>query len=58
MSENYETLCEQINKEFKKIKNPSVDDLSNLSKKLKVDISILRECIGIKDIYEFQIDKD
>ena len=55
---SYDELCKLINKEFKKIKNPSIDDLLYLSKKLNVDISIIRECIGLKDTYEFLIDKE
>ena len=48
----------KINNEFREIKNPSIKDLLHISKKLNVDISIVRECIGLKDIYEFEIDKD
>ena len=55
---NYTDLCKQINNEFKQIKKPSIKDLSQLSKKFNVDISIVRECIGLKDTYEFEIDKD
>jgi hypothetical protein len=55
---SYDELCKLINKEFNKIKNPSIDDLLYLSKKLNVDISIIRECIGLKDTYEFLIDKE
>ena len=58
MTKNYDNLCNQINNEFKKIKNPSTIDLLQLSKKFNVDISIVRECTGLKDIYEFVIDKD
>ena len=58
MTKNYDHLCKQINREFKKIKNPSTIDLLQLSKKFNVDISIVRECTGLKDIYEFVIDKD
>ena len=58
MTENYKNLCEKINNEFREIKNPSITDLLHISKKLNVDISIVRECIGLKDIYEFEIDKD
>jgi hypothetical protein len=36
----------------------SIKDLSQLSKNLNVDISIIRECIGLKDIYDFELDKD
>ena len=51
-------LCEKINNEYKKIKNPSVKDLTQLSKKFNIEISVIRECIGLKDTYEFEIDKD
>ena len=58
MNETYIDLCKKINKEYKKIKNPSITDLLHISKKLNVDISIVRECIGLKDTYEFEIDKN
>ena len=57
-NKSYDELCRKINNEFKKIKDPKIDDLLQLSKKLDVDISVIRECIGLKDSYEFQIDKD
>ena len=58
MNKTYIDLCKKINNEYKKIKNPSITDLLHISKKLNVDISIVRECIGLKDTYEFEIDKD
>ena len=58
MNETYIDLCKKINHEYKKIKNPSVKDLSLLSKKFNIDISVIRECIGLKDTYVFEIDKD
>lgn len=58
MNETYIDLCKKINNEYKKIKNPSVKDLSLLSKKFNIDISVIRECIGLKDTYVFEIDKD
>ena len=58
MTENYKDLCKKINNEFREIKNPSIKDLLHISKKLNVDISIVRECISLKDTYEFEIDKD
>ena len=54
----YNELTKQINYKYNKIKEPSRDDLSNLSKKLNIDISIVRECLGLKDTYEFIIDND
>ena len=49
---SYDELCKQINYEYNKIKEPSRDHLSNLSKKLNIDISIIRKCLGLKDTYE------
>ena len=58
MTKTYIDLCEKINNEYKKIKNPSIKDLTQLSKKFNIEISVIRECIGLKDTYEFEIDKD
>ena len=58
MTKTYKDLCEKINNEYKKIKNPSIKDLIQLSKKFNIEISVIRECIGLKDTYEFEIDKD
>ena len=58
MTKSYKDLCEKINNEYKKIKNPSIKDLTQLSKKFNIEISVIRECIGLKDTYEFEIDKD
>ena len=58
MTKTYKDLCKKINNEYKKIKNPSVKDLTQLSKKFNTDILVIRECIGLKDTYEFEIDKD
>ena len=56
INDNYDSLCKKINLEYKKIKNPKFDDLSKLSKKFNTDLSIIRECIGLKDYYDFVID--
>ena len=58
MTKTYKDLCEKINNEYKKIKDPSIKDLTQLSKKFNIEISVIRECIGLKDTYEFEIDKD
>ena len=58
MTKTYKDLCEKINNEYKKIKNPSIKDLTQLSKKFNIEISVIRECIGLKDTYEFEIDKE
>ena len=55
---NYDELCKKINFEFSKIKDPKLKDLKKLSKEFNVDISIVRDCIGLKDDYDFLIDND
>ena len=29
-----------------------------IGKKLNIDVSIVRECLGIKDYYDFELDQD
>ena len=53
---SYDELCKQINDEYKKILDPSIDATQAISKKLGVDKSIVREALGDKDYYDF-IDK-
>lgn len=55
---SYDELCKLVNQEFAKINNPTGDDLLKLSRKFNVDVSIIRECVGIKDTYDFLSDED
>ena len=55
---NYDDLCKKINFEFSKIKEPKIEDMRKLSKEFNVDISIVRDCIGLKDEYDFLIYND
>tara|TARA_B100000989_G_scaffold290491_1_gene263708 strand:- start:371 stop:541 length:171 start_codon:yes stop_codon:yes gene_type:complete len=55
---NYDEVCKTIIFEFSKIKNPKPEDIKKLSKKLDVDISIVRDCIGLKDQYDFTLESD
>jgi hypothetical protein len=32
--------------------------LKGLEKKLNIDVSIVRDCLGIKDYYDFELDQD
>ena len=52
----YDELCKLVNQEFNKIENPTRDDLLKLSKIFNVDVSIIRECVGLKDEYDFLLD--
>lgn len=58
MNISYDELCEKINKDYSLIQEPTRDDLLKLSIKYKVDIAIVRECIGLKDYYDFVMDED
>ena len=53
----YDELCKLVNQEFNKIENPTRDDLLKLSKIFNVDVSIIRECVGLKDEYDFLLDE-
>ena len=52
---SYGELCKLVNQEFNKIENPTRDDLLKLSKIFNVDVSFIRECVGLKDTYNFFI---
>lgn len=58
MDISYDELCKRINKDYSLMQEPKRDNLLKLSIKYKVDISIVRECVGLKDYYEFVIDED
>ena len=55
---DYKNICYRINREYKKIENPTSEDLMRLSKKFNVSVSIVRECVGLKDYYDFVVDKE
>ena len=50
---SYKEVTKLILAEQKKISNPSLDDNSSISKKLKIDKEIVREVLGYKDGYDF-----
>ena len=59
MNQNtYDEICDQINKDWRNLSNPNIDDLKRIGKKLNIDVSIVRECLGIKDYYDFELDQD
>lgn len=45
----YQNICDRINREYKEIENSTSEDLIRLGTKFKVDVSIVRECVGLKD---------
>ncbi len=50
---SFDKLTKVIINEQKKIPNPSINDISTISKKLNVDKDIVREALGYKDEYDF-----
>lgn len=50
---SYKEVTKLILAEQKKISNPSLDDISAISKKLHIDKEIVREVLGYKDEYDF-----
>ena len=54
--DSYDSICSKIKEEWKKIQKPNQDDLRKISKKFKVDVSVVRECVGLADYYNFVLD--
>ena len=50
---SYKEVTKLILAELKKNSNPSLDDISAISKKLQIDKEIVREVLGYKDEYDF-----
>ena len=54
--DSYDSICSKINEEWKKSKKPNQEDLREISKKFKVNVSVVRECVGLADYYNFALD--
>ena len=54
--DSYDSIRSKINEEWKKIQKPNQDDLRKISKKFKVDVSVVRECVWLADYYDFVLD--
>ena len=50
---SYKEVTKLILAELKKNSNPSLDDISAISKKLQIDKEIVREVLGYKEEYDF-----
>ena len=50
---SYEEITKLILTEQKKISNPSLDDITIISKRLQIDKEIVREVLGYKDEFDF-----
>tara|TARA_B100000575_G_scaffold266676_1_gene244170 strand:- start:1119 stop:1295 length:177 start_codon:yes stop_codon:yes gene_type:complete len=53
---SYDSICSKINEEWRNLQKPDKEDLIEISKKFNVDISIVRECVGLADYYSFVLD--
>ena len=54
--DSYDSICSKINKEWEQLHKPNQEDLRQISKKLNVDVSVVRECVGLTDHYNFVLD--
>ena len=54
--DSYDSICSKINKEWEKLQKPNQEDLRQISKKLNVDVSVVRECVGLTDHYNLVLD--
>ena len=50
---SYKEVTKLILAEQKKISNPSLDDITIISKRLHIDKEIVREVLGYKDEFDF-----
>ena len=59
MNQNsYDEICVEVNKIWRNLSNPTVDDIRSIGKKLNIDVSVVRDCLGIKDYYDFELDQE
>ena len=54
--ESYNQLCKKVKEEWEVLENPSSQDLFKIALKLRITKEEVRECIGIKDILDFETD--
>ena len=52
---SYDELCRDINEEWKLIEKPTYKDIVKIARKFKITKEEVRECIGIKDLFEFEV---
>ena len=52
---SYDELCKDINKEWMLIEKPTYKDIVKIAHKFKITKDEVRECIGIKDLFEFEV---
>ena len=51
---NYEQLCQSVYKEWALIESPTYKDMIEIAHKLKITKEEVRECVGIKDFFDFE----
>ena len=52
---SYDELCKVVNEEWKLIEKPTYRDIVKIARKFKITKEEVRECIGIKDLFEFEV---
>ena len=52
---SYDELCKDINKEWMLIEKPTYKDIVKIARQFKITKEEVRECIGIKDLFEFEV---
>ena len=52
---SYDELCRDINEEWKSIEKPTNKDIVKIARKFKITKEEVRECIGIKDLFDFEV---
>lgn len=54
----YDYISKVVNEEWNKVENKNWENYYNLSKKLDLDMSIIRDVLGHSDYYSFMLDKE
>ena len=52
---SYDELCKDINKEWMLIEKPTYKDIVKIARQFNITKEEVRECIGIKDLFEFEV---
>ena len=56
--QSYDQIITIVNEEWNKVDDKNWKTYKKLSKKLGLDIQIVRDALGFSDYYSFQVDKN
>ncbi len=51
----YDEMCQEVNKEWAIIKKPTIKDIIEIARKLQITKEEVRECVGLKDFLDFEV---